>query len=116
MSAYRTYRKPRTSSSFDEVRIGDSCEIVTVTGAAVFGVVTDVGTEGVTVSHVVDVWPNGPTERSTVLAWKTQRRRTRLTVGPAWESDLARGGHSSYGTHVNRRGRCEDAPCCGCCD
>lgn len=116
MSTYRTYRKPRTASPFQEVRAGDTCEIVTVTGAVVFGEVTEVTAAGVTVSHEVDMWPNGPTTRAATLPWKAQRRRTRITAGTGWASELERGALMSYGTHVNRRGRCIDAPCCGCCD
>lgn len=113
-NGYRT--RPARSTTFAEVRPGDLCEVVTVTGAAVRGVVVSVESAGVTVSHEVDVWPNGATTRETVFSWKSMRRRTLLSAGPAWESDIERGSRMSYGRNVNRRGRCIDAPCCGCCD
>lgn len=102
---YRNYGRPasyRRAGGFDPCEPGDAVLIRTVTGATVTGTVSATAREGLTLAHSELTWGEGYTDRETLIPWKAQRERRNLT-------------RTGTTTFKARYGRCEDAPCCGCC-
>jgi hypothetical protein len=62
------------------------------------------GALGASVDETLD-----PQDEATIAAGRYLRRSLERGVSHVWSS----GGRELY---RNKRGRCEDAPCCGCCN
>jgi hypothetical protein len=62
------------------------------------------GALGASVDETLD-----PQDEATIAAGRYLRRSLERGVSHVWSS----GGREFY---RNKRGRCEDAPCCGCCN
>ena len=60
----------------------------------------------------------GPIAVGTEINYAGKGRTSHATcaVVPAGQAAVSRRRSSSRYTAWDRRGRCEDAPCCGCCD
>lgn len=60
-------------------------------------------------------WHGSPVSGNWVDVLSETRLGTQVQHAEWTDDDYAR-GHSATQTWKQRHGRCEDAPCCGCCD
>jgi hypothetical protein len=76
----------------------------------------DAGTRTVTCERMSCCQADGLTEREDhgPAGWVTVRRAYRIGAGVP--SVIVTRFNSGAATYRNASGRCEDAPCCGCCD
>lgn len=118
MSTTTYRRRGRSNGNYATVEPNDLVEIRRVEGPTVRGFVVETSATGITLDvETAGVWPDfTPSMQRVEMPWKGQRSRVVVSHHHGPDEGYALKSRASYGDRLNRRGRCIDAPCCGCCD
>ena len=115
-----SYRRSGAGSRWMDLRYAGTCKVCGARVAAGQRGYWDAGARTVTCHALACCEADGLTKQE--LVWDGTASGQRVTVrserriGAAAPSVIVTRFNSGATMSVNARGRCEDAPCCGCCD
>ena len=113
------YRRSTSKSRWMSLRYAGVCKVCGQSIPAGAQAFWDAGPKTVTCHDIACCEADGLTEQvwsGSPVSGQFVPSRTSQRVGRAAPRIITTVFNSGAVAHVNANGRCEDAPCCGCCD